>query len=196
MSIPHALLALLAEESRFGLQLKDAFELRTGTVWPLNVGQVYSTLQRLERDEFVTTDGVPAASPGTKRYAITPAGRVELDTWLTTPPTTSAPPRHEVVIKVMVALTVPDVDVSAIIQVHRRQTLQAMRHFTAMKADSAQDLALVLVVDAELFRLEATTRWLDTCEARLSSGVRLRPVDSPAPAPVVSASARASAVTQ
>ena len=53
MSVRHALLALLSEGPKYGLQLRNEFEGKTGDVWPLNVGQVYSTLQRLERDELV-----------------------------------------------------------------------------------------------------------------------------------------------
>src|SRR5437764_13908336 len=49
MSVPYALLALLSEGPKFGLQLREEFEARTGEVWPLNVGQVYKTLGRLER---------------------------------------------------------------------------------------------------------------------------------------------------
>ena len=57
MSVRHALLALLSEGPKYGLQLREEFEDRTGEVWPLNVGQVYTTLQRLERDGFVESDG-------------------------------------------------------------------------------------------------------------------------------------------
>ena len=53
MSVPHALLALLSEGPKYGLRLQNEFESRTGEVWPLNVGQVYTTLQRLERDGLV-----------------------------------------------------------------------------------------------------------------------------------------------
>ena len=59
MSVPHALLALLSEGSKYGMRLQNEFEARTGAVWPLNVGQVYTTLQRLERDGLVETDGTP-----------------------------------------------------------------------------------------------------------------------------------------
>ncbi len=57
MSVRHALLALLSEGPKYGLQLRQEFEARTGEVWPLNVGQVYTTLQRLERDGLVASDG-------------------------------------------------------------------------------------------------------------------------------------------
>ena len=56
MSVPHALLALLSEGPKYGLQLRQEFEAKTGEVWPLNVGQVYTTLQRLERDGLVESD--------------------------------------------------------------------------------------------------------------------------------------------
>ena len=60
MSVPHALLALLSEGPKYGLRLQNEFEARTGEVWPLNVGQVYTTLQRLERDGLVETTTVKA----------------------------------------------------------------------------------------------------------------------------------------
>jgi SAM-dependent methyltransferase len=93
-----------------------------------------------------------------KLYHLTETGRVELDTWLRTPPDVSVPPRDEIVIKVMVALTVADYDVISVIATHRRQVLQSMQSFTRLKKGSRGDLALELVVDAELFRLEASSR--------------------------------------
>ena len=63
MSVRHALLALLSEGPKYGLQLRQEFEARTGEVWPLNVGQVYTTLQRLERDGLVESDDADAEGP-------------------------------------------------------------------------------------------------------------------------------------
>jgi DNA-binding PadR family transcriptional regulator len=173
MTIPHALMALLATTPKFGLRLKEEFEASTGSIWPLNVGQVYATLQRLERDGFVEASDAEGDVASQKLYGLTSLGKAELDSWLRTPPEASAPPRDEIVIKVMVALTVAGYDVVSVIQTHRRQVIQSMQSFTRMKKDSGDDLALELVVDAELFRLEATSRWLDTCEARLKRGARL-----------------------
>src|SRR5271168_1957326 len=62
MSVRHALLALLSEGPKYGLQLREEFEANTGQVWPLNVGQVYTTLQRLERDGLVAPLGDYAPS--------------------------------------------------------------------------------------------------------------------------------------
>ena len=178
VSVPHALLALLSEGPKYGLRLQNEFESRTGEVWPLNVGQVYTTLQRLERDGLVETDG--EAERSQKRYRITSAGGHELANWLRTPPDLVPPPRDELVIKVLVALEVPGTDVHEILQVHRRRVIEIMQRYTQVKAAAGEDdLALALVADAELFRLEAIVRWLDAAD------VRLKQQPSVAAAPVV-----------
>src|SRR5215218_9649338 len=179
MSVPHALLALLTEGPKYGLRLQNEFEARTGEVWPLNVGQVYTTLQRLERDGLVESDDAESER-SQKRYRITFKGDRELADWLRTPPDLEPPPRDELVIKVLVALEIPGVDVHEILQVHRRHLVEVMQRYTQVKASAGEDdLALALVVDAELFRLEAIVRWLDAADVRLKQ----RP--STAPAPVV-----------
>jgi DNA-binding PadR family transcriptional regulator len=176
MSVRHALLALLSEGAKYGLQLRQEFESRTGEVWPLNVGQVYLTLQRLERDELVESDGADRDGPQ-KMFRITAAGADELAAWLRTPPDLANPPRDELVIKVLVALRLPGVDVPGLLQVHRRHLVELMQRYTHVKADAGpHDLSLSLVADAELFRLEGVVRWIDAAEARLGR----RPVDAAA----------------
>jgi DNA-binding PadR family transcriptional regulator len=181
MSVPHALLALLREGPKYGLRLQNEFESRTGEVWPLNVGQVYTTLQRLERDGLVESDGDGERSQ--KRYRITTAGDRELADWLRTPPDLVPPPRDELVIKVLVALEVPGTDVHEILQVHRRHVVEVMQRYTRIKAEAAEDdLPLALVADAELFRLEGIVRWLDAADVRLKRRTRVAPaaaVDAP-----------------
>ena len=167
MSVPHALLALLSEGPKYGLRLQNEFESRTGEVWPLNVGQVYTTLQRLERDGLVETDA-GEGERSRKRYRITAAGDRALVEWLRTPPELVPPPRDELVIKVLVALQIPGIDVHEILQVHRRHVVQIMQGYTQIKAAAGEDdVALALVADAELFRLEAIVHWLDAADVRL-----------------------------
>jgi DNA-binding PadR family transcriptional regulator len=167
MSVRHGLLALLSEGPKYGLQLRQEFEARTGEVWPLNVGQVYTTLQRLERDGLVESDGGAEDGPQ-KGFRLTPEGQVELDAWLRTPPDLSSPPRDELVIKVMVALRMPGADVHEVIQVHRRYVVEVMQQWTRLKEDEAElDLGFALVVDAEIFRLDALVRWLDSADGRI-----------------------------
>jgi DNA-binding PadR family transcriptional regulator len=169
VSVRHALLALLSEGPKYGLQLRQEFEAGTGEVWPLNIGQVYTTLQRLERDGLVESD---AGDDGPqKRYRITAVGEEELATWLRTPPDATAPPRDELVIKVLVSLRVPGADVHDVVQAHRRHLVGLMQQYTRLKEDVTDDeLGLALVVDAELFRLDAVIRWLDAADGRLKRG--------------------------
>jgi DNA-binding PadR family transcriptional regulator len=181
VSVPHALLALLSAGPKHGLRLQNEFEARTGELWPLNVGQVYTTLQRLERDGLVEADD-GESERSRKRYRITSGGDRELAEWLRTPTELVPPPRDELVIKVLVALRVPGTDVHEIVQVHRRHVIETMQRYTRVKAAAAEDdTALALVTDAELFRLEAIVRWLDAADVRL----RQRP--TPVPAPVADA---------
>ena len=174
MSVRHALLALLSEGPKYGLQLREEFEARTGEVWPLNVGQVYTTLQRLERDGLVASDGDGqdgSQNGPQKGFRITAAGAEELAGWLRTPPDMASPPRDELVMKVLVALRVPGTNVQDVIQVHRRYLVELMQQWTRIKENEAQrgedDMSLALVVDAELFRLDSVIRWLDAADGRI-----------------------------
>src|SRR6202044_475394 len=180
MSVRYAMLALLSEGPKYGLQLREEFEARTGEVWPLNVGQVYQTLQRLERDGLVESGDEGDEGPQ-KGYQITADGTAELARWLRTPPDLASPPRAELVMKVLVALRVPGTDIGEVIQAHRRYLVQLMQQWTRIKESEAEtDLGLALVVDAELFRLDAVVRWLDTADGRLK-----RAAASPPPQPAL-----------
>jgi DNA-binding PadR family transcriptional regulator len=167
MSVKHALLGLLSEQPKYGHQLRQEFEVKTGDVWPLNVGQVYTTLQRLERDGLVESDGADSEGPQ-KRFRITVAGEQELARWLMTPTDLTVPPRDELVIKVLVALDIPGVNARKLLQIHRRYLVELMQQWTRLKDDEGQyDFRLALVVDAELFRLDSVIRWLDAVDGRL-----------------------------
>jgi DNA-binding PadR family transcriptional regulator len=182
MTIRHALLALLAEGPKHGFQLANDFEAGTGEMWPLNTGQVYTTLQRLERDGLVESDD-DHAEGSQNVFRLTGAGRDELSEWLRTPPDLTIPPRDELVIKLLVALRIPGVDAVELTQIHRRHLIEAMREYTRLKEDAAEDdIGLLLVADAEIFRLEATVRWLDAADARIK---RL-----PAPLPLTASPVR------
>jgi DNA-binding PadR family transcriptional regulator len=181
MSISHALLALLSEGPKYGLQLREEFEARTGEVWPLNAGQVYTTLRRLERDGLVEPeDGDDEAGDEEARqkvYRITAAGEQELGAWLRTPPDLAAPPRDELVMKVLVAMRVPGTNVHEVIQAHRRYLVEVMQQWTRLKEyQGDSDLGLALAVDAELFRLDSVVRWLDAADGRIK-----RAAHEPAP---------------
>src|SRR4051812_13176686 len=148
MSVRHALLALLSEGPKYGLQLQQEFEARTGEVWPLNVGQVYSTLQRLERDGLVTHAGDDTERTRRRRFRLTGEGARELDEWLLAPGEAPGPPRDELLIKVLIASRLPDVDMSEVLQSHRRRLVEEMQRYTRLKARlSADEVDVALVLD-------------------------------------------------
>ncbi|MFC9602156.1 PadR family transcriptional regulator [Streptomyces niveus] len=172
MSIRHGLLALLEPGPRYGSQLRTEFESRTGATWPLNVGQVYTTLNRLERDGMVVQDGEDDA--GHALYVITDAGRDELRNWFRSPVGRRSPPRDELAIKLAMAVGAPGIDIREVIQSQRHHTVQAMQDYTRLKAqatdvspENRDDVAWLLVLEQLIFQTEAEARWLDHCEARL-----------------------------
>jgi DNA-binding PadR family transcriptional regulator len=168
MGVREGLLALLDSEPRYGYQLKTAFEATTGGMWALNIGQVYTTLDRLARDGRVQVGAGDDA--GRRTYNITQEGRSELARWLSASPADAPPPRDELLLKVLLAVATPSVDAREIIQAQRTGLVEALQaHRRRLRAQASGDDGLIgrLVVDALVLRLEADLRWLDLCEERL-----------------------------
>ncbi|WP_117215738.1 PadR family transcriptional regulator [Allorhizocola rhizosphaerae] len=165
MSIRHGLLALLERGARYGYQLKNEFEESTGGTWPLNIGQVYTTLNRLERDGFVRA--LPENEGGQRPYEITDQGRTEVALWFTTPIERASRPRDELAIKLALALTTPGIDVRSVVQAQRTSTMRALQEYTRLKQTDG-DLPWRLVLDSMIFQSEAEIRWLDHCESSLA----------------------------
>lgn len=168
MSIRQGLLALLGQRSMYGYQLRGEFEARTGATWPLNVGQVYTTLGRLERDGLV--EPAEEDADGHVFYRLTDKGRSEVERWFATPVERSSRPRDELAIKLAMAVSAPGVDVRRIVQNQRMHTMRALQDYTRLKAQAkdGDDLAWLLVLDSLIFQAEAEARWLDHCEARVA----------------------------
>ncbi len=170
MSVKQALLALLEQEPMYGYQLRTEFESRTGSAWPLNVGQVYTTLTRLQRDDLVEPAGVD--DEGHEMWRLTATGHDEVAAWFTTPVERTQPARDELAIKLALAVTVPGVDVGTLIQQQRSATMRALQDYTRLKrrpdaTTHGSDLAWSLVLDSLVFAAEAEIRWLDHCETRV-----------------------------
>lgn len=165
MSIRHGLLALLSRGPRHGYQLRVEFEASTGATWPLNVGQVYTTLARMERDGLVEPGETD--DQGRVVYAMTDAGRAEMERWFTTPVVPSDRPRDELVIKLAMAVEAKEVEVAEVIRRQRTATMRTLQQLTRAKRDSTEGAARLLVLDSMIFQAEAEQRWLDHCEAVL-----------------------------
>lgn len=182
MAVREGLLALLRDEPRYGYQLKTEFETATGGVWPLNVGQVYTTLERLERDGHVTMD---VGHDDQKLYSITVKGLGELGQWWEAVPAEDPPPRDELMLKVLMAIEHGGEHALSVITRQRTALLGLLQlrrreRSTHKPEPSANDLAATLVTDALIVRAEADLRWLDLCEARV---VRI-PISHPPASPI------------
>lgn len=170
MSVKHSLLAILSSGPSYGYQLKGDFERRTASAWPLNIGQVYSTLDRMVRDGLAEPRGEDAE--GRVHYGITDAGRAELATWFATPLEVTQPPRNDLAIKVTVAAATPGVDLLAVIQSQRTATLRTLQFYTLAKRKADRgDTPWLLVVEQMILHAEAEARWLDHAERLVAAGI-------------------------
>ncbi len=186
MTIRHSLLALLAQQPMYGAQLRTEFEARTGSTWPLNVGQVYTTLSRLERDGLVEAAGQPDGE-GRIAYRLTALGAEEIRRWWTAPVDRGATPRDELAIKLALAVTVDDVDVRQVVQTQRTATVRHLQDLTRLKqrADRTgerHELAWLLVLENLVYAAEAEVRWLDHVETALARAALSPPLSPSRPA--------------
>ena len=167
LSIRESLLALLASGPRHGYQLRTEFEQATAGIWPLNIGQVYSTLERLERDGMVA-GGQPDAE-GRRAFELTADGREELARFLLQPGGEDAPARDGLMLKVLIAIETHGVDPLNVIQTERGSRMGALqgRRKAHRQAGVNGDLAAALAFDALITRTESELRWLDICEERI-----------------------------
>jgi DNA-binding PadR family transcriptional regulator len=169
MTVRAGLLALLTSEPKYGYQLKSEFDADTASVWTLNVGQVYTTLDRLERDGCVVAG--PADGEGRKLYHLTAAGKQELALWFAEPVGESAPPRDELLLKVLLATKTPGVDAQAVVDLERQALQDLMRRHRRQRQrlNGSGDMTADLLLDALLARSESSLRWLDVVEEHLAS---------------------------
>jgi DNA-binding PadR family transcriptional regulator len=171
VSVRMGLLALLDDEPRYGYQLRAEFEQRTGGTWPLNVGQVYTTLGRLVRDGWASVDG--ESGDDTRVYRATPEGHAQVAGWFATPVGREVAPREELSIKLALAVDMPGANVRDIVQRQRAETIRALQTITRDKAGTpAENVAKLLVLEAQIAQLQAEAAWLDHAEALLT---RYRP---------------------
>ncbi len=168
MTIKHSLLAILAAEPTHGYGLKSRFEESTAGAWPLNVGQVYTTLNRLERDGLVVPEGIDGSSR--QSWRLTDEGRAALHDWYDTPVVNDPPARDELAIKVLLAIGADGADVGDILHQQRAATMERLQQFTRhkRKADPDAELPWLLLLDALILKAEAEIRWLDLCEQRIA----------------------------
>lgn len=181
MSVRNALLGLLEQKPRHGYELGAAFEAVVGGKdnWDVKPAQVYTTLARLEEAGLIERQAsFQDGGPEKRVYAITPAGRVELDTWLSSPVATNHQ-RDEFFLKLMLCLAT-GANAHQLIYTQRASLYQELHTLTAQrdKADPKSKLALILLHEQAMAHLEADLRWLEIIETRLDE-VKRQPLPEP-----------------
>jgi len=164
-----AILGLLAQQPRHGYDLKQAFEDMVGHTWQVNIGQIYSTLARLERDGLIACEEVPQdLLPNRKVCRLTPAGKEALDAWLSQPAPPSARVRVDFYLKLLVARRAGSESVCDLIWQQRQTLLQSLADLTPLLTDPDEERRLL--AEGLQAHLEADLRWLDRCEATFCQG--------------------------
>ncbi len=166
MNVPTTILGLLEPEPSHGYELKrsyDSFFADHGR--PLSIGQLYGTLNRLERDGQIQILGAaPGDGPDRKRYIITDSGVAQVEKWLSEPERPEPMLQATLFVKVVLAL-LSDRPAAAYLDAQRDTHLERMRELTAMR--KAGPLGRTMLADYGLFHLEADLRWIDMTVARL-----------------------------
>jgi len=161
----YALLALLSQGDRHGYELKVAFEDLLAGMWSLNIGQVYTTLARLERDGLVIHRLEPQEiHPDRKTYSLTEAGREELVTWLSRPEEEIVRLKDESVLKVLLHGVTDAGDVRQLLWAQRDRCLEALADLADLRDSAETPVVTRLAVEAAMLHVEADLRWLDTVE--------------------------------
>lgn len=160
------LLGLLKECPRYGYDLKSVFEEFLGGMWPLNIGQVYTTLSRLEQDGLVSSETVAQdLLPDRKVYQLTDEGRAVLAEWLDEPSEGPIRLRDEFFFKIVLRSRLRGA--SSLVDKQRRTHLRALAELARLRDDPGINRETALLLDGAALRAEAELKWLDLCEERL-----------------------------
>ena len=171
----YPILALLAAEPAHGYELKQRFESRFEAVWPpVNIGQVYTTLQRLERDSLVRgLDGADGDRPARHVYEITESGRTALAAWLAA--SSNGPRiRDDFYMKLVLSRLSGMAEPLELLERQRLALLQELRDLNALAGrPEHQETATQLLIEGAALHAQADLRWIDLCEERLQQGETL-----------------------
>lgn len=166
MSVKHALLALLQRGPAHGYRLKVELEDSMGPGWTLNIGQVYTTLGRLERDRLVRHT---VHESGRRVFALTSDGKAELSRWFSEPLRMDYR-ANELLMKLAMAVSAPDIDVATIIEQQQADAQNSLAELAPLSANADQrGSASLLGLEAERVHVEAELDWLEYARELLTS---------------------------
>jgi DNA-binding PadR family transcriptional regulator len=162
--VQEVLLALLAGEAAHGYQLRAQLALALGPLaGALNDGQVYVTLNRLEKAGLVGSRRVGQADrPDRKVYGLTDAGRDRVEQWLedTSWP---KPAPAEFHLKLVAAAAAGLADPVGIVDRQRRELLTGLAQAQRAALAEPDGSVAALLLEGVVLRLQADLRWLEAC---------------------------------
>jgi DNA-binding PadR family transcriptional regulator len=164
MSLKFGILGLLAEEPMHGYEVKARFEAMLGHTWEVNIGQVYGTLQRLERDNLVEAVG-ERGERGRLAYQLTALGRQTLDHWLAEPEAEPQQLHDDLFVKLMLIRRLANGNLEGLLMRQRRVYLQRLRDLAELgrRVRDEQRPDLLLLIKGAVIHTEADIKWLDAC---------------------------------
>jgi DNA-binding PadR family transcriptional regulator len=162
MSLKFGILGLLAEEPLHGYEVKNRFESLLGGTWEVNIGQIYSTLQRLERDGLVEAAD-DRGDRGKLPYHLTATGRRTLDDWLRQPEAEPQQLREEIYVKLLLASRLANGNLDRLLADQRRVYLQRLKDLAGLERQAREQGRddLVLLMKAAVLHTEADLKWTD-----------------------------------
>jgi DNA-binding PadR family transcriptional regulator len=164
MSLKYGILGLLAEEPQHGYEVKTRYEALFGGAWELNIGQVYTTLQRLERDGLVDAVG-ERGDRGKQRYGLTDAGMKALQEWLYEPEEEPQQLRQDIYLKLLLISRLANGNLEGLLAQQRRVYLQRLKDLSDLERRARRDGRddLVLLIQGAILHTEADLKWIDVC---------------------------------
>lgn len=164
MAVAESLLVALLEGPAYGLQLHDELARRTGARRTLNAGQLYRTLDRLERDGLVESRGTNAQ--GQQLRQLTETGREAAHRWLAGVDAPGSAPWDETIDRVLLAAGNASRLAAVLTEQYSAWLARAEGAAGTLLED---DTPATLVGAAEALRADAMLQWLTRVE---SSGVK------------------------
>jgi DNA-binding PadR family transcriptional regulator len=170
MSLRYGILGLLTQEPLHGYEIKSRFETLLGGAWEVNIGQVYSTLQRLEHDGLIEAVG-ERGDRGKLAYQVTAYGRRQLEQWLTEPETGPQSLRETLFVKLLLLRRLAKGHVDTLLTRQRRVYLQRLRDLAELERRAQQEGRndVVLLIKGAVIHTEADIKWIDVLLEEIDS---------------------------
>jgi DNA-binding PadR family transcriptional regulator len=162
LSLKYGVLGLLKEEPLHGYEVRNRFEAMLGGTWEVNIGQVYTTLQRLERDGLVRPVG-HRGDRGKQSYEISPEGQEALNEWLAQPDSGPQQLHEDIYVKLLLATRIANGDLQPMLARQKRTYLQRLRDLNRLEERARREgrIDLARLVRGALLHAEADLKWMD-----------------------------------